>query len=123
MGMSNSGKEERMENQAWFERMKEILSPFETENIANFIRTMNAKTVMENPWIIAVFLIIFFFAVIKKSKFVLLFLFACITIAILVRFTMPAEGDALSLKSTLPFAFGALAIGGVIIYFSFIKAE
>lgn len=112
-----------MENQAWFERMKEILSPFETENIANFIRTMNAKTVMENPWIIAVFLIIFFFAVIKKSKFVLLFLFACITIAILVRFTMPAEGDALSLKSTLPFAFGALAIGGVIIYFSFIKAE
>lgn len=112
-----------METQTWIEKLKVVLTPFETQNMANFIRNLNSKTIMENPWIIAVFLIIFFYAVIKRSKPVLLFLFACITIAVLVRFTMPAEGDGLSLRSTIPFAFGALAIGGVLIYFSFIKAE
>jgi hypothetical protein len=112
-----------METQTWLEKLKDLLNPFETEHIASFIRNMNAKTVMENPWIIGVFVIIFFYAVVKRSKFVLLFLFACITIAVLVRFTMPAEGDAFTLSTTLPFAFGALAIGAVIIYITFIKSE
>ncbi|HEU0265619.1 MAG TPA: hypothetical protein VFR01_07840 [Geobacterales bacterium] len=112
-----------MESPSWYEKLQQVLAPFETERIATFVRTMNAKTVMENPWIILVFIVIFFYAVVKRSKFVLLFLFSCITIAILIRLTMPAEGDGLSLKSTLPFAFGALAIGAVIIYFSFIKSE
>ena len=36
---------------------------------------------------------------------------------------MPTDGDNLALSSTLPFAFGALAIGGFIIYLYFIKTE
>jgi hypothetical protein len=112
-----------METQTWLEKLKELLNPFETEHISSFIRNMNAKTVMENPWIIGVFVVIFFYAVVKRSKFVLLFLFASITIAVLVRFTMPAEGDSFTLSTTLPFAFGALAIGAVIIYITFIKSD
>jgi hypothetical protein len=112
-----------METQTWLEKLKDLLNPFETEHISSFIRNMSAKTVMENPWIIGVFVIIFFYAVVKRSKFVLLFLFASITLAVLVRFTMPAEGDSFTLNTTLPFAFGALAIGAVIIYITFIKSD
>ncbi len=36
---------------------------------------------------------------------------------------MPAEGDTLNVSSTLPFAFGGLAIGAFLIYLFFIKTE
>jgi hypothetical protein len=62
--------------------------------------------------------------VIKRSKPVLLSLFAAISIMFLVRFTLPGSEEVeLSLSSTLPFAFGGVAIGGVLIYFSFIKSD
>jgi hypothetical protein len=119
----HDGKESLMENIGWLEKLKEYLAPFETERIVEFMRNLDAKTVMENPWIIGVFIVVFFYAVIKRSKFVLLFLFSCITIALLVRFTMPTPGTELTLNTTIPFAFGAIAIAGTVIYFAFIKHE
>jgi hypothetical protein len=112
-----------MEKQELINKTKETLSPFETEHVIKFIKSLTLKGAMENPWIIAAFLVLFFFAVIKRSKFVLLTLFTVIALMLLMRYTFPASGDELALSSTLPLIFGGLLIGAVVIYFSFIKSE
>ncbi|GAM10511.1 hypothetical protein OR1_02800 [Geobacter sp. OR-1] len=113
-----------MEKEELLKKTEQAVSPFETENIINFINNLTFKSAMENPWIIGIFAVIFFYAIIKRSKPVLLFMFAAISIMFLVRFTLHGvEGNELTLSSTLPFAFGGLAIGGVLIYFSFIKGD
>ncbi len=112
-----------MEKNDLLEKTKETLSPFQTDHIIHFLKSLTLKSAMENPWIITAFLIIFFFAVIKRSKFVLLTLFTAISLMVLMRYTFPASGDELSLSSTLPFIFGALLIGVVVLYFNFIKTD
>lgn len=113
-----------MEKEAMLGKAKSTLAPFETENIINFMKHLTLKSAMENPLVIGIFLVFFFFAVIKRSKPVLLTLFSVIAIMFLVRFTLPVEqGNELTLSSTLPFAFGALAIGSALIYFMFIKGD
>jgi len=113
-----------MDKQEMLDKGKEVLTPFETQNIVTFVKTLTLKGAMENPWIIGIFAILVFYAVIKRSKGVLAFLFAVVSIALLIRFTLPSgEGNELSLGATLPFAFGGLVIGGFLIYFLFIKSE
>lgn len=112
-----------MENQSFWDKVREVLTPFQTENVVKFLKNLTLKSAMENPWIVSAFLIIFFYAVIKRSKFVLLTLFTSISLMVLVRYTFPANGDEMSLSSTLPFVFGALVIGAVVLYFNFIKTE
>lgn len=113
-----------MEKQELLDKTVETLSPFETGNIVHFMQNLTMKSAMENPWLMGFFLVLAFYAVIKRSKFVLASLFAAISIMLLVRFTLPADsGNELTLSSTLPFAFGGLAIGGALIYFIFIKTE
>ncbi len=112
-----------MEKSALIQKTAEALSPFETGNMVNFVKTMTIKSAMDNPWIVGTFLVIGFYAVVVRSKFVLSILFTAISLLMLLRYTMPAEGDSLSVSSTLPFAFGGLAIGAVLIYLNFIKTE
>jgi hypothetical protein len=114
----------QMQKEELLRKTEAAVSPFETENIISFINDLTFKSAMENPWLIGFFLVIFFYAVIKRSKPVLLILFAAISIMLLVRFTLNGvDGNELTLSSTLPFAFGGLMIGGVLIYFSFIKSD
>ncbi|HTP66811.1 MAG TPA: hypothetical protein VMJ66_15575 [Geobacteraceae bacterium] len=103
-------------------RTTEALAPFETENIVKFIKGLTFSTIFGNPFILCFILVIFFFAVIKRSKFILLFLFACISGAALIHYTLPDSGE-MSLSSLLPFAGGGVAIGAVLIYFGLIKSE
>jgi hypothetical protein len=112
-----------MDKQEMLTKTKETLTPFETENVITFIQNLSLQRAMENPWIIGGFLIIFFYAVIRRSKFVLLTLFSVIALMVLIRYTFPPPGDELQLSSTLPFVFGGLIIGGVLLYFNFIKTE
>jgi hypothetical protein len=112
-----------MEKQELITKTKDALSPFETENVFKFLQHLTLKSAMENPWIIGGFLVIFFYAVIKRSKFVLLGLFSVISIMVLIRFAFPPQGDELNLSSTLPFVFGGLLIGGVLLYFNFVKTD
>lgn len=113
-----------MEKQELLKKTEQAFSPFETEHIVQFIKHLTLKSAMENPWVIMTFLIIFFYAIIKRSKAMLLFLFAAISITLLIRFTLSGqEGNELTLSSTLPFAFGGVAIGAVLIYFAFIKGD
>jgi hypothetical protein len=113
-----------MDKQELLKKTEQAVSPFETEQIVGYINNLTFKSAMENPLLILFFLLIFFFAVVKRSKPVLLMLFAAISIMLLVRFTLSGqEGNELTLASTLPFAFGGVLIGGVLIYFTFIKSD
>ncbi|MCM0080308.1 hypothetical protein L4X63_01775 [Geomonas sp. Red32] len=112
-----------MDQAALIDKIRTILTPFETENMVRSLKTLTVKSAISNPWFVGIFLIVAFYAVVVRSKFVLSLLFASASILILIRYTMPAEGDSLSVSSTLPFAFGALAIGAVLIYLFFIKSE
>ena len=113
-----------MDKETLLHKTKEVMAPLETENVIRFATNLSVKSMMENPWVIALLLIVFFYAVVKKSKFVLASLFGIVSVILLVLFTLSGqEGNELTLSSTLPFAFGALLIGSALIYFLFIKSE
>lgn len=111
-----------MEKQEILNKTKEVLTPFETENMVKFIKNLTVSAVLGNPWMLAILAIVLFYAVIKRSKFVLLFLFTFISLMLLIQYTLPAEGD-FNLSSLLPFIGGGLVIGGVLIYFTFITGD
>jgi hypothetical protein len=110
-----------MEKEQLITKTEQVLSPFETESIIRMIKELSFQTMMDNPWILALLVVVFFFAVIKRSKFVLLFLFTLLSLLALVQYTLP-QGE-LAVTAFLPFAFGCLGIGAVLIYFIFIKVE
>jgi hypothetical protein len=114
-----------MEKQQIIDQAKDKLSPFETGNVADFIQNMSMQSLIDHPLVLLIFLVIGFYAVVKKSKFVLLFLFSAIAIMLLIRYTLTPEavGGDLSLRSMLPFICGGLAIGGALIYLTLIKSE
>lgn len=114
-----------MEKQQLLDQAKDKLAPFETGNVVDLIHTLNLKTIMEHPLIMLLFLIFAFYAIVRRSKFVLLFLFASISVMLLVRYTLSPElvGGGLTIGSTLPFAVGGLVIGGVLIYLTFIRHD
>ena len=111
-----------MEKEQLIAKTKEALSPLETENVVHMIKELSFKTIMDNPWMLALLVVVFFFAVIKRSKFVLLFLFTLLSLLAIVQYTLPASAE-MTASSLLPFAFGCLGIGAVLIYFIFIKVE
>lgn len=112
-----------MEKSQLLQKTVEILSPFETANMVHFLKHLTVQSAVTNPWFAGIFLVITFYAVVVRSKFVLSILFTAISLLVLIRYTMPAEGDNFSLATTLPFAFGGIAIGSVLIYLNFIKTE
>jgi hypothetical protein len=114
-----------MEKQQMLDQAKDKLAPFETGNLVEFIQTLTLKSAMEQPLIIGIFLVFAFYAVVRKSKVVLVFLFASISIMLLVRFALSPDvvGGGLSIASILPFAAGGLVIGGALIYFTIIKSD
>lgn len=112
-----------MDKQQLAEKTVEALRPFETANLMTTLQNLTLKQIFTHPAVLICIALIFFFGVIKKSKTVLLTLFALIGMIVILRFAMPAPGEELSLKSLIPFAFCGLGIGGVIIYFSLIKSD
>jgi hypothetical protein len=112
-----------MEKGAILQKTQDVLTPFETANIVNFIQHLTVKSAITNPWFIAGFAIVAFYAIFKRSKFVLSILFTAASLLLLIHYTLPTDNEGLTLSSTLPFAFGALAIGAVLIYLYFIKTE
>ncbi|HEY5512202.1 MAG TPA: hypothetical protein VIK40_01030 [Geomonas sp.] len=112
-----------MEKDAIVQKTIETLSPFETEHMMEFVRHLTVKSAITNPWFIGIFLLLTFYAVVVRSKFVLSALFTAISLLLLIHYTIPTEGDSLKLSTTLPFAFGGVAIGAVLIYLYFIKTE
>jgi len=116
-----------MDKQQMIEKTTEALRPFETENLMKAMQTLTLKEIFSNPYVLAFITVILFFGVIKKSKTVLLTLFAIIGLIVMVRYAIPpvstAENVESSMGSLMPFIVGGVVIGGVIIYFSLIKSD
>lgn len=112
-----------MDKQQLLEKTTETLRPFETANLIEAMQHLSVKQIFSHPAVLILIIVIFFFGVVKRSKTVLLSLFSLISIAVIVRYAMPAPGDDLSMSSMLPFIGGGLVIGCVVIYFSLIKSD
>jgi len=112
-----------MDKQQLVEKTIETLRPFETSNLIETVQHLNIKQIFSHPVVLILLIAIFFFGVIKRSKAVLLSLFSLISIAVIMRYAMPAPGDDLSISSMLPFIGGGLVIGSVVIYISLIKSD
>lgn len=112
-----------MDKQQLVEKTAETLRPFETSNLIESMQHLSVKDVFSHPVVLIVIVAIFFFGVVKRSKPVLLGLFSLFCVAVIMRYTMPAPGDDLSVSSMLPFIGGGLLVGGVVIYFSLIKSD
>ena len=112
-----------MDKQQLVEKTTETLRPFETSNLIETMQHLSVKQVFSHPAVLILIIAIFFFGVVKRSKIVLLSLFSLICIAVIMRYSLPAPGDDLSVSSMVPFIGGGLLIGGVVIYFSLVKSD
>ncbi len=74
-----------MDKQDALNKTQEVLSPFETENIVKFIKGLTFSSVIHNPWMMAIIIIVLFYAVIKKSKFVILSIFTFFSLILLIQ--------------------------------------
>lgn len=112
-----------MDKQQMADKAAETLRPFETANLIETMQHLSIQQIFSHPVVLIVVSLLFFFGVIKRSKPVLLTLFSMICMVVIMSYSMPGPGDEFSLQTMLPFVGGGLLIGGVIIYFSFIKSE
>lgn len=110
-----------MEKQDLVDKAVETLRPFETQNLMDTIQNMTLQQIFSNWVLLLIICGLLFFGVYKKSKTILLTLFSLVALIVMVKYTMPAPGAELGLKNIIPFAAFGLGIGGVIVYFSFIK--
>lgn len=110
-----------MEKQALIDKTAEVLRPFETQNLMNTIQNLTIQQIFSNWVFLLITFGLIFFGIYKKSKTVLLTVFFLLALIVMIRFAMPAPDEELSMKSILPFIGFGLGIGGVIVYFSFVK--
>ena len=112
-----------MDKQQMADKAAETLRPFETANLIETMQHLSVQQIFSHPAVLVFVSLLFFFGVIKRSKPVLLTLFSMVCMVVIMSYSMPGPGDEFSLQTMLPFVGGGLLIGGVIIYFSFIKSE
>ena len=110
-----------MADKPFLEKTEEVLKPFETQNLMTTIQNLTLEQIFSNWIFLLVTIGIIFFGIYKKSKVVLLTVFFLLGLIVMVRFAMPAPGEELGLKSIIPFLGFGLGIGGVIVYFTFVK--
>ena len=111
-----------MEKQQLINKSRDVLSSFETENVITFLKDLSFKTLIDNPLILALLVLVLFFAFVKRSKVIILFIFTIVSLFALVHYALPLAGD-LTFTSYLPFAFGCLGVGAVLIYCIFIQTD
>jgi hypothetical protein len=104
-------------------RLQEILIPLETENLVTYVHTLTFEKAMRNPWLIGFFLLVLFYAVVKRSRPMLLLLFSVVSLAGLLATSLPKPDEEMSAAALLPLASGLLCIGSVLIYFLFIRED
>ena len=108
--------------QQLIDKSRDVLSSFETENVITLLKDLSFKSLIDNPLILALLVVVLFFAFVRRSKFIVLFIFAIVSLFALVHYALPLTRE-LTVTSLLPFAFGCLGVGAVLIYFIFIKTD
>lgn len=94
--------------------------------MADFIDYMTSAKAMElatDPKILFLAAVIFVGAILTRSKFVLLLLFALGGILAVIRYSNVSTGAAIMDKQMLTFVGGSLAVAVVLIYFLFIRGD
>jgi hypothetical protein len=110
-----------MDKQEMITKTEEVLRPFETQNLISTLQNLTLTEIFTNPVVLIVMLSLLFLGIYKKSKVVLLTLFLLIGMIVIMRYALPAPGEELTMKSILPFIGIGLGVGGILVYFSFVK--
>lgn len=110
-----------VDKQQLAEKTVEVLRPLETQNLITTLQNLTLQQIFSNWVFLLATVLILFLGIYKKSKPVLLTLVFLIGLILMAKWAMPAPGEEITLKSILPFAGFGLGIGGVIVYFVFIK--
>ncbi len=110
-----------MDKEQLVDKTVEVLRPFETQNLMTTIQNLTLHQILTNWIFLLVTMGILFFGVYKKSKTILLTLFFLVAMIFMVKLVMPPPDQELTLNGILPFAGFGLGVGGVIVYFLFIK--
>lgn len=110
-----------MDKQELAEKTIEVLRPLETQNLMTTLQNLTLQQIFSNWIFLLATLLILFLGIYKKSKPVLLTLFFLVGLICMAKWAMPAPGEEITMRSILPFAGFGLGIGGVIVYFVFIK--
>lgn len=105
------------------ETTQQVLRKLETENVIDFIQKVNAKTFTDHAGITSLLVLLFFIALWRWTRVVLLFFFTLISMSLLIKYTLPPGGIILTIRSTLPFVLGCMGIASVLLYFIFIRSE
>lgn len=112
-----------MDKQQLIEKTTEALRPLETANLVNTVQHLTLHQIATNPVIILALAFFFFMGVVKRSRPVLFMLFALLVVILLFRYAMPTSGASLTITEALPFFGGAILVGGVLLYYTFIKVD
>ncbi len=99
----------------------EALRPFETQNLMTTIQNLTLQQIFSNWIFLLITVAILFLGVYKKSKTILLTIFFLLALIVMAKFALPPPGQELNIKSLLPFVGFGIGVGGVIVYFLFIK--
>jgi len=111
-----------MEKQQLIDKSRDIISSFETQNVVAFLKDLSQKSLIDNPLIVILLAVVLFYAFVKRSKVIILLIFTIVSLFALVNYALPVEKD-LTFTSFLPFAFGCIGLGAVLIYFIFIRTD
>lgn len=112
-----------MDKQQLVEKTTETLRPFETSNILDVIQHVTMQQLLAKPILLIIIAALFIFGIVKRSKLVLLTLFALFGMIVIIRFAMPPPGEEVALGSLVPFIGCGVVIGAVIVYFTLVKSE
>ncbi len=110
-----------MADKPFLEKTVEVLQPFETQNLMKTIQNLTLEQIFSNWVFLLITISVIFFGIYKKSKIVLLTVFFLLALIVMVRFAMPAPDEEMGLKTIIPFIGFGLGIGGVLVYFTFVK--
>lgn len=112
-----------MDKERLIDTTRELLQPFETDNVIAFLKELSMRTVTDNPAVTFLLFLVFLYALWRWSRNMLLFLFTLLSFTMLVRYALPPPGTELTVNSTLPFVFGSMGIASVLLYFIFIRTD
>lgn len=110
-----------MEKQQILDKTADILRPFETGNLMTSIQELTLEQIFTNWIVLLAVAVVFLYGLYKRSKPVLLTLFSVVALVFMIKLAMPAAGQEMGLKTVIPFVGFGLGIGGVIVYFTFVK--
>ncbi|GLI33099.1 hypothetical protein [Desulforhabdus amnigena] len=105
----------------FWESFLHFLKEYDSQKIAGVIRDIDWSAAVRNPWAWVVGVSLLSFLIWKKQIKLMVFGVSLLLLTALLQHTLPPAGESMSLDKLLQFMGGAVALGGVNLYFLFMR--